>query len=125
MTIILDAGALIAVERGDRAIVAMLKAERRAGRVPATHGGVVGQVWRDGARQALLARLLDAVEVVPLDEARGRRAGVLLGRCGNDDVVDAALILLAADGDVILTSDTRDLASLAEATGTHVELIQV
>jgi predicted nucleic acid-binding protein len=125
MTIILDAGALIAVERGDRAIVAMLKAERQAGRVPATHGGIVGQVWRGGARQALLARLLDAVEVVPLDDARGRRAGVLLGRCGNDDIVDAALVLLAEDGDLILTSDTGDLGSLAEATGTHVELVHV
>lgn len=52
MTVILDAGALVAVERGDRAVVAMLKGERRAGRVPATHGGVVGQVWRGGARQA-------------------------------------------------------------------------
>jgi predicted nucleic acid-binding protein len=125
MTLILDAGALIAVERGDRAVVAMLKAERRAGRVPATHGGIVGQVWRGGARQALLARLLDAVEVVPLDDARGRRAGALLGRSGSHDVVDAALALLAADGDLILTSDTGDLVSLVEATGTHVELIAV
>jgi predicted nucleic acid-binding protein len=125
MTIVLDAGALIAVERGDRAVVAMLKAERRAGRVPATHGGVVGQVWRGGARQAVLARLLDAVEVVALDDELGRRAGVLLRRCGNHDVVDAALVLLAVDGDLILTSDTGDLAALAGATGTHLELIHV
>ncbi len=46
MTLILDAGALTAVERADREIVALLKAERRAGRMPVTHGGIVGQVWR-------------------------------------------------------------------------------
>lgn len=125
MTILLDAGALIAVERADREVMAMLKAERRAGRVPVTHGGVVGQVWRGGARQALLARLLDAVSVAALDDALGRRAGALLGRCGNDDVVDAALVLLAVDDDLILTSDARDLGALAEATGTRVELIRV
>jgi hypothetical protein len=125
MTLILDAGALIAVERADREVMALLKAERRAGRVPTTHGGVVGQVWRGGARQAVLGRLLDAVDVVALDDSLGRRAGALLGRCENDDVVDAALVLLAVDGDLLLTSDTRGLGSLAGATGTHLELIHV
>jgi len=125
MTLVLDAGALIAVERADREVIAMLKAERRAGRVPTTHGGVVGQVWRGGPRQALLARLLDAVAVVALDHALGRRAGALLGRCGNDDVIDAALVLLAVSGDLILTSDPGDLDELAAAAGTHLELIHV
>jgi len=125
MTILLDAGALIAVERADREVMALLKAERRAGRVPVTHGGVVGQVWRGGARQARLALLLEAVAVAALDDALGRRAGALLGRCGNEDVIDAALVLLAVDDDLILTSDTGDLGALAEATGTRVELIRV
>jgi hypothetical protein len=125
MTIVLDAGALIAVDRADREVMAMLKAERRAGRLPTTHGGVVGQVWRGGARQARLARLLDAVEVVALDDALGRRAGALLGRCGSADVVDAALVLLAVDGDLIFTSDPGDLEALAGAAGTQLELIHV
>lgn len=125
MTLVLDAGALIAVERSDREIVALLKAERRAGRVPITHGGVVGQVWRDGARQARLARLLAGVEIAALDDALGRRAGSLLARTGREDVVDAAVVLIAADGDLIATSDTADLRALAAATGMHVELIAV
>jgi hypothetical protein len=125
MTLVLDAGALIAIERADREVIAALKAERRAGRVPTTHGGVIGQVWRGGGRQALLARLLDAVEVVALDDALGRRAGALLGRCGSADVIDAALVLLAVDGDLIFTSDTGDLDELATAAGTHLELIHV
>jgi hypothetical protein len=125
MSLVLDAGALIAVERADRELAALLKVERQAGRTPVTHGGVVGQVWRDGTRQVMLARLLAGLEVVPLDAALGRRAGRLLARCGGDDVIDAAVVLLADDGDTILTSDTLDLGRLAAAAGTHVELAPV
>ena len=122
MTLVLDAGALIAVERSDREVVALLKAERHTGRVPVTHGGVVGQVWRDGARQAKLARLLAGVEIAPLDDALGRRAGILLARTHTDDVLDAALVLLTTDGDLIVTSDVSDLTTLAAAYGAHVEI---
>jgi hypothetical protein len=125
MTLVLDAGALIAVERANRQVVAMLKAERRAGRVPITHGGVVGQVWRDGRRQVVLARLLAGVEIAALGDTLGRRAGLLLAEAGKDDVVDAAVVLLATDGDLIMTSDTGDLVALASASGAHVELVAV
>lgn len=126
MTLILDAGALIAVERLDREVVAMIKRERLAERAPLTHGGVVGQVWRGGkGRQANLARLLPGVEVVPLDDALGRRSGVLLGRTKTTDVIDGAVALLAADGDEILTSDAREILPLVEATGKHVDIVDV
>lgn len=123
MTLVLDAGALIAAERSSRKVVTLLKAELRDGRVPVTHGGIIGQVWRDGARQAILARLLAGVEVVPLDDALGRRVGTLLARAGAEDVHDAAIVLLASDGDMIVTSDVRDIATLATACGAHVEII--
>lgn len=122
MSLVLDAGALIAIERGDRELVARLSAERIAGRIPVTHGGVVGQVWRGGSRQARLARALRAIEVAPLDDELGHRAGVLLGAAEQSDVVDAALVSLARDGDDILTSDPDDLLALAVVAGTHVEL---
>jgi hypothetical protein len=126
MTLVLDAGGLIAIERLDREVVALIKRERLAGRVPVTHGGVVGQVWRGGTRrQANLARLLPGVEVVPLDDALGRRAGVLLGRTKTKDVIDGALALLAEDGDEILTADAEDIRPLVEATGIHVEIVEV
>lgn len=126
MSLILDAGALLAVERGDRDTIALLKRELHARRAPLTHGGVLGQVWRGGAgRQARLARLLPALDVAPLDEAMGRRAGVLLGRAAARDVIDAAVVLLAEDGDTILTSDPGDLESLARAAGVHVDLVAV
>lgn len=125
MTLLLDAGAFVAVERFDREVIALVKAERLAGRLPMSHGAVVGQVWRGGPRQANVARLLAGTEIVGVDDALGRRAGVLLGRAGLSDVVDAAIVVLAADGDVILTSDASDLHRLAVEAGVHVELVPV
>jgi hypothetical protein len=124
--LVLDAGAFMAVERGDRHVVALVKRERLAGRPPVTCGGVVAQVWRGGhGRQALVARLLAGVLVVPIDDRLGRRAGSLLARSGQSDAIDAAVICLAADGDDILTSDPGDLRELAEAADIHVDLIPV
>lgn len=126
MSLVLDAGALIAVERGDRDVIALIKRERSQGAAPTTHGGVVGQVWRTGRNaQVLLARLLAGVDVAALDDGLGRRAGALLGRAGMDDVIDAALVLLAADGDEIMTSDPGDVAALADAAGLHVDVVPV
>jgi hypothetical protein len=126
VTVILDAGALLAVERGDRDMVAVLKRERLAARAPLTHGGVIGLVWRGGGgRQAGLARLLPGVDVRALDDELGRRAGVLLGAARGDDVIDSAVVVLCDDGDEIFTSDADDLRALARAAGRHVELIAI
>jgi hypothetical protein len=124
--LVLDAGAFVAAERGERDVIALVKRERLAGRSPVTCGGVVAQVWRGGhGRQAPLARLLAGVDIVPVDDSLGRRAGILLGRSGQSDAIDAAVVCLAADGDDILTSDPGDLIALAEAADIHVELIAV
>jgi hypothetical protein len=126
VTLILDAGAFIAVERGDRDTVALLKLELAEGRAPATHGGVVGQVWRGGSgRQVPVARLLHATEIHALDGELGRRAGALLERAKEDDVIDAAIVLIAEDEDTILTSDARDLAPLAAHAGKQVDIVSV
>jgi hypothetical protein len=124
--LVLDAGAFLAVEQGNRDVVALIKRERLAGRTPLTCGGVVAQVWRGGyGRQVPLSRLMTGVGVVPIDNNLGRRAGLLLGRADRSDAIDAAVVCLAADGDDILTSDPGDLRSLAEAADLHVELIPV
>src|SRR5690349_10733336 len=124
--LVLDSGAFVAVERGDRDVVALIKREYLAGRVPVSHGGVVAQVWRGGTgRQVPVARLLAGLDVAALDDGLGRRAGMLLARSGLADAIDAAVVSLAADGDDILTSDPRDLRALAQAADVHVELIPV
>lgn len=38
--LVLDAGALVAGERSDRDVIALIKRERLAGRTPITHGGI-------------------------------------------------------------------------------------
>jgi hypothetical protein len=102
-----------------------LKAAQLEGNIPVSHGGVVGQAWRgEGRRQTLLARALAAIDVRPLDEALGRAAGELLGAARRRDVIDAALVLLADDGDHIVTSDPGDIEPLARASGRHVEIIR-
>lgn len=125
MTLILDAGAFVAWERGKSSVVALLKVEWKADRVPVTHAGVIAQVWRGGSgRQAGLAKVLAGVDVRALDQPLGRRAGMLMAAARKRDVVDAALVLLARDGDVILTSDPDDIVSLAIAADLHVEVFE-
>lgn len=126
MTLVLDSGALLALERGDKTAWRRYKSAVLSKSVPISHGGVVGQVWRDGGpRQARLAQALKLVNVKPLDDALGRKAGALLSSTGTKDVVDAALVLLAQDGDEIVTTDPGDIALLADHADLHVDVVPV
>ena len=112
----LDAGALIALERGDRAMALLVKRAREAKATLALPAGALGQAWRDGSRQVVLARLVsssDAVELVPLDARTARAAGQLCGVTRTSDVIDASVVLCArARGHAIATSDADDLRRL-------------
>lgn len=125
MTLVLDAGAFIALERDSRALWRRIKLHTTSAGTAVTHGGVVAQVWRGGARQATLARALRMVATVPLDEEVGRRAGVLLARSGLTDAIDAALVALCMHNDEILTSDPDDIGRLVEAARLRVKVIPV
>lgn len=106
--LILDAGALIAFERSDRRVVRLLELAEEL-HVPA---GVVGQVWRNPARQVRLVRLLatDEVAVHQLDLETAKAAGHLCGATGAADVIDASVVLVARGRDgVVLTSDADDI----------------
>jgi predicted nucleic acid-binding protein len=123
--LVLDAGALLAVDRDDRAMMARLRIAQTSGLDLRTTGAVVAQVWRDpGGRQANLARLLRAVDVIPVDDRLGREAGVLLGRAGAGDAVDATVAAIAARGDRVLTSDPDDIARLVGASGRAVGVVR-
>jgi hypothetical protein len=114
----LDAGALIAIDKNDRKVVAALRVAVDADTSITIPAGVVGQVWRDGARQVRLVRLLgsSAVVIEPLDDLRARAAGQLCGATGTKDVTDAAVVLGArARGDRIFTSDIDDIRRLDSA----------
>lgn len=114
-TLTLDAGALVAFDRNDRRAVMLIVQGLAHGWRFAVPAGVVGQVWRDGRRQARLARLLgsEAVEVDPLDDRRAREAGQLCGLSGTADVIDASVVLCAQRrGGRVATSDPDDLRRL-------------
>jgi hypothetical protein len=117
MKAILDAGALVAVDRRDRGMGAQLRVLQRQGTPLRTSAAVVGQVWRDGRTQVNLARVLAGVGIEALGTADGKRIGELLRQAGSADVVDAHLALLASPADVVLTSDPGDIRTLVEARG--------
>ena len=78
---------------------------------------VVAQVWRDPrGRQVAVARLLRSVEVMPIDATLGRRCGELLGKASTSDPIDAAVVLIARDGEAVVTSDANDLRRLVRAS---------
>ncbi len=122
--VVLDAGAFVAVERNDRAVMARLRVAQQRGMDLRTSAIVLGQVWRNPeGRQARLARLLHAVDARSVDAQMGRRAGVLLARSGTSDPIDATVVLVAESGDRILTSDQGDIARLVAASGIRAATI--
>ena len=86
---------------------------------------MVGQPWREGSRQALLARSLATIEVLPVDEQAARRAGEWLAATGTVDIVDALLAMLVAPGDQLLTSDPGDLSTLLDARNVRATIVRV
>ncbi|MGH2769031.1 MAG: PIN domain-containing protein [Actinomycetota bacterium] len=111
----LDAGALIAFERNQRNVVAVVARACEIGDVLAIPAGALAQVWRDGSRQARLVRLLASplVEVVPLDDYTARAVGQLCGVAGVDDIVGVSVVLCARQrGHQVLTSDPEDLRDI-------------
>ena len=122
--LVLDARAFVAVDRGDRAMVARLRAAERNGVELRTNGVVVAQVWRDPTgRQAELARLLRCVDVLAVDQYIGRDAGVLLAAAAAGDAVDATVVVMAFAGDRILTSGPGDIRALVAASGRAIVVV--
>jgi len=113
-----DAGALIAFEKNDRKIRTLVETAVACSADLHAPAGVVAQVWRDGRRQVRLARLLSsgAIAVHPLDREEAQAAGVLCGRGGTSDVVDASVVLLARRyGARVVTTDAADLRRIDPA----------
>ena len=112
----LDAGALIAVERRDRRVLRLLELATELGHALDVPAGVVAQVWRGGAGQAVLARFLrtDGITFVDLDLTTARAVGRLCALTGGSDAVDGHVALHALRlGRAIVTSDPDDIALFA------------
>ena len=125
-TIILDAGALIALERRDRWLSTLIKTTASMGIAVVTPSTVVAQVWRGRANQAYLAQFLQFMVVAPFDPY-SRRIGELCGKAKTTDVCDAqvALAALLHDAEAVYTSDPDDIAHLLDVCGLPDRTVRV
>jgi hypothetical protein len=122
---VLDAGALIGIDRDDRRTAGLIELGRRSGAPLVTAAPVVAQAWRGSGRQARLARLMAIIDVRSTHLVDARAAGELLAASDAADVVDALLALLAVPGDQLLSSDSADLQALIEVRGVPVTVVRV
>lgn len=119
---VLDTGALLALERGDRSIDVLLVQAKRARATLTVPAGCVAQAWRNPRRQARLAAFLrrSYVDVVALDADDARRIGLVLAASGTTDVVDAHVAVCALRrGAAVLTSDPEEIRALAPTVPVH------
>lgn len=123
MTLVLDAGALLALERGERRVWTALKIAAQHSADVLVPTSVIAQVWRGGANQARLARALHHCVAAPFD-LHAREVGELCGRARTRDVCDAHVAIVAATrGEVLWTSDVPDLKKLLSVYGKGTPVI--
>jgi len=121
----LDAGALIAADRGDRTFWRRWAAARVQGRHPTVPASVVAQVWR-GADHPRISRVLAICRVDGLDLASAKEIGRLLAESGTKDVIDAEVVLGAIRrGDEVWGSDLDDIRRIAAAAGRPVQVLSL
>ena len=119
MRIILDSGAIIASERNDATMAAILKAARKHRTpvlIPAT---VVAETWRGASTHARTAHLFGSVDGFPeLNEQTARRVGALLSMSRTAEIVDGNVvaIAIALRPATIVTSDVNDISRLLQTT---------
>jgi hypothetical protein len=128
--LVLDTGALIALDRHDRIAWALLRTAADDGVQVSVPAGVIAQAWRDGARQAMLARALASCDEIALDGPLARAAGRLCGRAGTTDVIDASVAIVAAGRGregrtAVVTSDPADLRHLLDTLGSAVRVVSI
>ena len=120
--LILDSGALFAVERNDSRVLGWLKEAFNVGPPPVVPTAVIAEAWRGGGpRSARVARLLKGCYKEILTEDIAKQAGTLLAQHsglprlgGKSRVVDAIVVITASlhiDA-IILTSDLPDITAL-------------
>lgn len=113
MSVVYDAGMLVAADRNNRKAWADHRTRLALGITPLTTAPIIAQTSRSG-RQARLRQLLRGCEILPFAPDYAHDVGALLGRSRTSDVVDAHLVLVAAGrGAIVITSDADDINHLA------------
>lgn len=113
--LVLDAGALIALEKGSKQLAGLVRNGTGLGLRIVVPASVLAQVWRGGPRSASVARLIDANEVDSLDEARAKEVGARLGSRRRYDIADAHVVCCALEHRaVVASSDEGDIRALSD-----------
>lgn len=113
--ITLDAGAMIALDRNRRDVLALIARAIERGDQIIIPAGAFAQALRDPAQQARLSRLVrqPSTDVIPLDRVDAVRVGRRLAVSGTSDVVDAHVVECATrTHSAVVTSDPDDLRHL-------------
>ena len=119
-----DAGVLIAIDGNDRRMWAIHHLAVEEGRRLLVPTVVVAQAWRDGRRQIRLGRFVQSCEVLPIGLELAKAAGVLCGKAGTKDVVDAVVVTIAlSHGAIVFTSDPDDIGHLSSASDVKPGLV--
>ncbi len=125
MSVVYDAGVLVAADRNDRRIWADHRARLELGLVPTTTAPVVSQVSRS-PRQVQLRRFLRGCGIVAFSAEQAHPVGALLGDARTSDVVDAHLAVIAGEtGSTVLTDDPDDLRHLSSQLVSPVPVLPI
>lgn len=119
-----DAGALLAIDNNDRRMWVIHHLAIEEGRRLLVPAVVVAQAWRDARRQVQLGRFLHSCEIISVGLELAKAAGVLCGKAGTRDIVDATVVAIALSyGAIVFTSDPDDITQLGAATDAKPGLV--
>lgn len=113
--ITLDTGGLIALDRDDRHVIALLARAAEIGArvtIPAT---ALAQAIRSPSKQVRMSRLVrqPSTALAALDGPDATSVGILLAASGTADITDAHVVVCARrSGHAIVTSDPGDIGRL-------------
>jgi rRNA-processing protein FCF1 len=116
--LVLDAGALLALARGDVVARAAVKRAVRQGYRTVVPTPVVAKVHRASRHRAAMDRALQAVDsFAETSLETAKRAGCLLGLASMADAIDAIVVAEAirSERSTIATSDADDIGRLVDA----------
>lgn len=111
-----DSGGLIALDRNDRRVVALIARAAERGLRITIPAAALAQAMRSPARQARLSRLIrqPGTDLVVLDGPGATAVGLLLARSATAGIADAHVVVCARKaGQAVVTGDPTDLKRIA------------
>ena len=125
MSVVYDAGVLVAADRNDRNTWADHRVRLELGTTPITTALVVAQASRS-PRQAQLRRFLSGCDIEAFTSEQAHDVGALLGASRTSDVVVAHVVLVAsAHHALVITSDDDDIKRLSAQLSTPIAVQHV